>query len=121
DSFFSAAATSESATATFHLDDGLSLVWENRLEAIVAGKERDLKFSVRDASGSEVSVEPYMGMAAHLVVTSSDGSVFAHLHPSGSISMAAMQRFARTAADPHARHAMPGLGGEAPGVMRDGR
>ena len=39
-------------------------------------------------------VEPYMGMAAHVVVASRDASVFAHLHPSGSISMAAMQKFA---------------------------
>jgi hypothetical protein len=34
--------------------------------------------------------------------------VFAHLHPSGSISMAAMQKFAGEAAtDPHAGHDMP--------------
>ena len=49
-----------------------------------------------------------MGMAAHLVIASRDGSVFAHLHPSGSISMAAMQKFAGdSAADPHAGHVMP--------------
>ena len=39
-----------------------------------------------------------MGMAAHVVIASRDGSVFAHLHPSGSISMAAMQKFDRRAA-----------------------
>ena len=43
-------------------------------------------------------------MAAHLLIASRDGSVFAHLHPSGSVSMAALQRFA--GADPHAAHAM---------------
>jgi len=49
-----------------------------------------------------------MGMAAHLVVTTHDGSVFAHLHPAGSVSMAAMQKFADGAsADPHAGHDMP--------------
>ena len=54
-----------------------------------------------------MAVEPYMGMAAHLVVASRDGSVFAHLHPSGSVSMAAMQRFAgTTGADAHAAHTM---------------
>jgi hypothetical protein len=47
-------------------------------------------------------------MAAHVVIASRDASVFAHLHPSGSISMAAMQRFAGGAAsDPHAGHVMP--------------
>ena len=59
-------------------------------------------------AGAAVTVEPYMGMAAHLVIASRDGSVFAHLHPSGSISMAAMQQFADgAAADPHAGHVMP--------------
>jgi hypothetical protein len=48
-----------------------------------------------------------MGMAAHLVIASFDGSVFAHLHPSGSISMAAMQRFAgASGVVSHADHAM---------------
>jgi hypothetical protein len=31
-----------------------------------------------------------MGMAAHAEVVSSDLSVFAHIHPSGSVSMAAL-------------------------------
>jgi hypothetical protein len=49
-----------------------------------------------------------MGMAAHVVIASRDASVFAHLHPSGSISMAAMQKFTGgAAADPHAGHVMP--------------
>jgi hypothetical protein len=34
-----------------------------------------------------------MGMAAHVIVASHDHNVFAHLHPSGSISMAALQKF----------------------------
>ncbi len=62
-----------------------------------------LAFSVRDAAGAPVTVEPYMGMAAHAIVASRDGSVFAHLHPSGSISMAALQKF--TATTPTVDHA----------------
>jgi hypothetical protein len=61
---------------------------------------------VLDAAGADVEVEPYMGMAAHLLIASRDGSVFAHLHPSGTISMAAMQRFAGVSSDPHAGHVM---------------
>jgi hypothetical protein len=79
-------------------------VWERGTAPTIAGAERDLRFAVRDGAGANVDVEPYMGMAAHLLVASLDGSVFAHLHPSGSISMAAMQHFA--GADPHADHAM---------------
>jgi hypothetical protein len=35
-----------------------------------------------------------MGMAAHAVVTRADGSVFIHLHPTGTFTMAAQQSFA---------------------------
>jgi hypothetical protein len=51
-----------------------------------------------------------MGMLGHVAVTRDDGSVFAHLHPSGSISMAALRKFQwdalGAAADPHAAHAV---------------
>src|SRR5262245_11070165 len=104
DSWFSGAAVPEAANAAYDFGDGTQLVWERGTAPTIEGVERDLRFSVRDAAGAYVEVEPYMGMAAHLLVASRDGSVFAHLHPSGSISMAAMQRFA--GADPHANHAM---------------
>jgi hypothetical protein len=58
-------------------------------------QERDatLQFVVRDESGNVIAPEPYMGMAAHLILRRDDGSVFTHLHPSGSFSMAAQQLF----------------------------
>ena len=108
DSWFSGGSTPEAATAMFDLVDGAHLEWQRGDRPIEAGVERDLRFVVRDASGAPATVDPYMGMAAHVVITSRDGSVFAHLHPSGSISMAAMQKFAgEAAADPHAGHMMP--------------
>jgi len=107
DSWFNGAPSREAAVVLYTLDDGSRLVWERGEASFAAGIEDDLRFSVQDAAGAGVRVEPYMGMAAHVVVASLDGSVFAHLHPSGSISMAAMQRFAAaTAANPHAGHAM---------------
>jgi hypothetical protein len=107
DSWFSGAGMPEAATVTCDLGDDTRLVWTRGDSPIVAGVERDLRFSVQDATGADVAVEPYMGMAAHLVVASRDGSVFAHLHPSGSVSMAAMQRFAgATGGDGHSGHAM---------------
>src|SRR5262245_1599785 len=102
DSWFNGAAVPEAATASYDLADGSRLVWERGTTSTIAGVERDLRFAVRDGSGATVDVEPYMGMAAHLLIASRDGSVFAHLHPSGSVSMAAMQRFAGD--DPHAGH-----------------
>ncbi|HZP47327.1 MAG TPA: hypothetical protein VFB07_02250 [Vicinamibacterales bacterium] len=107
DSWFSGEAVPEAPTAAFDLGDGTRLEWQRGDRPIAARAERDLRLVVRGASGSAAPVEPYMGMAAHLVVASRDGSVFAHLHPSGSVSMAAMQQFAGTAADPHAGHVMP--------------
>ena len=108
DSWFMGAARPEAASVSYALDDGSRLVWDRGAAPIAAGVERDLRFRVQDAAGADADVEPYMGMAAHLVIASRDGTVFAHLHPSGSISMAAMQRFAgASGADPHAGHAMP--------------
>jgi hypothetical protein len=107
DSWFAGGAASESPSASFRLEDGAQVVWDRGAAPIVAGAERDLTFAVRDAAGADLTVEPYMGMAAHLVVASRDGSVFVHLHPSGSISMAAMQKFAGGESNPHAGHTMP--------------
>ena len=54
-----------------------------------ANRDVNLKFAVRGGSA-----EPYMGMLGHAVVLADDFSVFAHLHPMGSISMASQQKFA---------------------------
>ena len=86
--------TGATATGTsFDLGDGMQLVWSKPSAPIGAGDESVLSLSVRDASGGVTTVEPYMGMAAHVIVASHDHKVFAHLHPSGSISMAALQKF----------------------------
>jgi hypothetical protein len=77
------------------LGDGTRLVWTKGEKPIVAGEEVVLTLTVNDAAGAVAAVEPYMGMAAHVIVSSRDHNVFAHLHPSGSISMAALQKFSR--------------------------
>jgi len=107
DSWFTGAAVVESAEPSFPLADGTRIVWQRGDQTFIERAERTLAFQVRDAAGSVRTVEPYMGMAAHVVIASQDGSVFAHLHPSGSISMAAFQKFTgRATADPHAGHIM---------------
>jgi len=47
------------------------------------------------------AIEPYMGMAGHAEFMKADGTVFAHIHPSGSVAMASM-----TIASPEAMMAM---------------
>ena len=62
-------------------------------EPLLAGQPTDLRFVLHDSAGKPLALEPYLGMAAHLVVRRQDGAVFTHLHPGGSFSMAAQQLF----------------------------
>lgn len=94
DSAWSGAPLSASAkdSATARLGDGGSLVWEKPNAAITANTALDLKFRVLDKDGNPAKdVEPYMGMAGHAEIVSSDLTVFAHIHPAGSVSMAALE------------------------------
>jgi hypothetical protein len=43
-----------------------------------------------------------MGMAGHLVIVRHDLSVFAHVHPAGSVPMAALMLLQKSALVPHA-------------------
>jgi hypothetical protein len=63
--------------------------------ALVARQEMTLRFDVLGSDGKPAPLEPYMGMWSHAVVRAADGSVFTHLHPSGTISMTAQELFAR--------------------------
>jgi hypothetical protein len=79
------------------LADGGRIVWERGNEPLKANTPMNFKFSVQDKDGKPVQdMEPYMGMAGHAEFVSKDMSIFAHVHPAGSVSMAAME-LARTA------------------------
>lgn len=78
--------------ARSELAPGLALQWETP-DTLVAGKDVVLEFTLRGPRDAVVKVEPYLGMAGHAVVIREDASVFAHLHPMGSMSMATMQAF----------------------------
>jgi hypothetical protein len=54
-----------------------------------------LKFVVLGDDNKPLPLEPYMGMQAHAVVQREDGAVFTHLHPFGTVSMAAQERFVK--------------------------
>jgi hypothetical protein len=67
--------------------------WEWVLEGqgIHARQPMVLRFRIFDKDGKPASdLEPYMGMAGHLVIVKKDLTVFAHVHPSGSMPMAAL-------------------------------
>ncbi len=58
------------------------------------------RFQVKGPNGPE-ELEPYMGMGGHAEFISLDGSVFAHVHPTGTVPMASV-----TVASPRAMMAM---------------
>ena len=60
---------------------------------LVENREASLRFQLVDTNGAPVFVEPYMGMNGHAVVRRNDGAVFAHIHPTGTFSMAALEFF----------------------------
>jgi hypothetical protein len=93
------------ASRTAAESDGATIVWESDAAPVAVGADQTLSFSVRDGSGTVLAVEPYMGMAAHVIVASHDHEVFAHLHPAGSVSIAALEKFAGTGAGRHDGHA----------------
>ena len=72
------------------LSNGARMIWERDSAPLVSDRLLWFKFRVEDANGKPATdLEPYMGMAGHAEFIRSDFSVFAHVHPDGSIPMAA--------------------------------
>lgn len=87
------------------LPDGTRMVWERASGPLPANQLLWFKFQLEAANGKPVAnLEPYMGMAGHAEFVRSDLSVFAHVHPDGSVPMAAVQladaTLAKNAANP---------------------
>ncbi|WP_373512875.1 hypothetical protein [Persicitalea sp.] len=69
--------------------DGSYVVWEGQANQVFkAGKPYQLKFEVFAPDGAAAQLQPYLGMAGHAAVVRSDGSVYVHLHPVGTVAMA---------------------------------
>jgi hypothetical protein len=75
----------------YALPDGYMMTW-SRPSALKAGAAYTFHFALLDNQGhAAVDMQPYMGMQGHAAFIKSDGTVFAHIHPDGSASMAALQ------------------------------
>lgn len=85
-----------SAADAYRLPSGRLIRWDRTGLSPVVDQDASLRFEVREADGTPSPLEPYMGMASHAAVVRDDGAVFVHLHPSGSINLAAQQRFEQT-------------------------
>src|SRR5580704_11467122 len=70
------------------LPDGSRMIWERAAGPLKAKDAIDFRFSVQGKDGKLVQdLQPYMGMAGHAEFVRSDFSVFAHVHPAGSVPM----------------------------------
>lgn len=74
---------------------GINLQMEMSSPALSrVGEPVTLDFRVVDDAGAAVALEPYLRMLGHAVVMREDGAVFSHVHPAGTLSMAAARKFA---------------------------
>jgi hypothetical protein len=81
------------------LAGGGRIVWVHGAEPLQPRKLTLFTFRVEDPDGTPArDLELYMGMPGHAIFIGRDRSVFAHVHPSGSAPMAAMEIGQRTLA-----------------------
>jgi hypothetical protein len=77
--------------ASLTLPDHSRWEWSFDPQGLHARQPVILRFRIFDKDGKPASdLEPYMGMAGHLIIVKRDLTVFAHVHPSGSMPMAAL-------------------------------
>lgn len=82
---------SEESRTISPLRDGYRMVWVNGNEPLKARAATQFIFRVEDGSGKPASdMQLYMGMVGHAEFLSDDATVFAHVHPDGSVPMAAL-------------------------------
>jgi hypothetical protein len=85
------------------LPEGGRIVWVDGAGPWRAGQVNQFRFRVE---GRTASLEPYMGMLGHAAFVKTDRTVFAHVHPSGSVPMAALSLTSGSRANLHANHPM---------------
>ena len=80
-----------SADVTPAAGDDARIVWIRDNSPLTAKRLNVFTFRVEDGNGQPVpDLELYMGMPGHAVFFRRDRRVFAHVHPSGSAPMAAL-------------------------------
>jgi hypothetical protein len=77
-------------TTTFPLPDGYTMVW-NKPATLIARQPTEFTFTLNDRTRHPApDAALYMGMLGHAAFIKDDGTVFAHIHPSGTVAMAAL-------------------------------
>lgn len=95
----------------FQLPDGYTMAWELP-DSLVAKSPESFRFALLDRDGKPPrDMALYMGMLGHAAFVKTDGTVFAHIHPTGTMAMAAfMMANPQTSMGPSTQMAdMPGM------------
>jgi hypothetical protein len=106
-----ASGSSQANDQVAPLPDGGRMVWVRDSKPLTTKRLTLFTFRVEDASGEPArDLTLYMGMPGHAIFVRHDRRVFAHVHPSGSAPMAAMEIGQRSlnvqpSDRPHAHHA----------------
>lgn len=108
DAWITGAASDTSAAAL--LADGTIIRWLGAAASHLAGEEAGLRFSITPPSGDTARLDSYLGMQGHAAVVREDGAVFIHLHPMGTISVAAQTLLSRAGPAIHTMPAPTGQG-----------
>ncbi len=99
------------------LPDGYRMQWLDAASVPRARDPRFFRFRLLDPHGEPArDMVLYMGMPGHAAFVKTDGTVFAHIHPSGSVSMAAFMLAQNAPADSTnpASMSMPGMNMSSP-------
>jgi len=102
-------STAGTTEQRFRFPDGYTMVWQMP-ELLVPGVPLSFRFELFDPNRKEPDdMALFMGMLGHAGFIKTDGTVFAHVHPEGTMAMAAYM-----VANPHATMS----GANNPGAMK---
>jgi hypothetical protein len=77
-------------STVFSLPDGYRMQWLRDSPVLRSKQPTYFRFRLDDPEGHPArDMSLYMGMPGHAAFVKTDGAVFAHIHPTGSVSMAA--------------------------------
>jgi hypothetical protein len=68
------------------------ITWKDKKYSYKSGDNIDLEFQVMK-DGRPTVLEPYISMGGHAALLKKDQTVFVHIHPIGTISMASQEMF----------------------------
>jgi hypothetical protein len=96
----------------FTLPDGYTMAWKQPAN-LTAKQPEDFQFELVDPHGNPpADMALYMGMLGHAAFLKTDGTVFAHIHPTGTVAMAAFMMAnpqAQASSAGHTMMNMPGM------------